>query len=40
MSSTDKWLRFVLTKEGEEFFQQNAKLFKYDLIHNPLRFES
>ncbi|QCE16034.1 calcineurin-binding protein 1 isoform X2 [Vigna unguiculata] len=40
MSATDKWPGFVLTKEGEEFVQQNAKLFKYDLIYNPLRFES
>lgn len=40
MSATDKWPGFVLTKEGEEFVQQNAKLFKYDLMYNPLRFES
>lgn len=39
-SATDKWPGFVLTKEGEEFVQQNANLFKYDLIYNPLRFES
>ncbi|XP_071917630.1 calcineurin-binding protein 1 isoform X2 [Coffea arabica] len=40
MSATDKWAGFVLTKEGEEFVEQNAKLFKYDLLYNPLRFES
>ncbi|XP_059645535.1 calcineurin-binding protein 1 isoform X2 [Cornus florida] len=40
MSATDKWAGFVLTKEGEEFVDQNAKLFKYDLLYNPLRFES
>ncbi|KDP34142.1 hypothetical protein JCGZ_07713 [Jatropha curcas] len=40
MNATDKWPGFVLTKEGEEFVQQNAKLFKYDLLYNPLRFES
>ncbi|XP_050215322.1 calcineurin-binding protein 1 isoform X2 [Mercurialis annua] len=40
MSTTDKWPGFVLTKEGEEFVQQNANLFKYDLLYNPLRFES
>ncbi|TKY74519.1 Calcineurin-binding protein cabin-1 [Spatholobus suberectus] len=40
MSATDKWPGFVLTKEGEEFVEQNAKLFKYDLMYNPLRFES
>lgn len=40
MSATDKWTGFVLTKEGEEFVQQNAALFKYDLLYNPLRFES
>ncbi|KAL8522145.1 hypothetical protein ACS0TY_012334 [Phlomoides rotata] len=40
MSATDKWAGFVLTKEGEEFVQQNSKLFKYDLLYNPLRFES
>ncbi|RDX73277.1 hypothetical protein CR513_47141, partial [Mucuna pruriens] len=40
MSATDKWPGFVLTKEGEEFVEQNAKLFKYDLTYNPLRFES
>ncbi|KAF2300067.1 hypothetical protein GH714_007884 [Hevea brasiliensis] len=37
MSATDKWPGFVLTKEGEEFVQQNANLFEYDLLHNPLR---
>lgn len=40
MSATDKWPGFVLTKEGGEFVEQNAKLFKYDLMYNPLRFES
>lgn len=40
MSATDKWPGFVLTKEGEEFVQYNANLFKYDLLYNPLRFES
>ncbi|XP_012492972.1 calcineurin-binding protein 1 isoform X1 [Gossypium raimondii] len=40
MNATDKWPGFVLTKEGEEFVQQNANLFKYDLLYNPLRFES
>lgn len=40
MSATDKWAGFVLTKEGEEFVQQTANLFKYDLLFNPLRFES
>lgn len=40
MSTTDKWPGFVLTKEGEEFVQQNANLFKFDLLYNPLRFES
>ncbi|CAL0319261.1 unnamed protein product [Lupinus luteus] len=40
MSATDKWPGFVLTKEGEEFVKQNTKLFKYDLMYNPLRFES
>ncbi|GAB4837158.1 hypothetical protein Ancab_002069 [Ancistrocladus abbreviatus] len=39
-SATDKWPGFVLTKEGEEFVEQNANLFKYDLLFNPLRFES
>ncbi|KAE8687620.1 hypothetical protein F3Y22_tig00111013pilonHSYRG00255 [Hibiscus syriacus] len=39
-NATDKWPGFVLTKEGEEFVQQNANLFKYDLLYNPLRFES
>ncbi|GMI95007.1 Calcineurin Binding protein 1 [Hibiscus trionum] len=39
-NATDKWPGFVLTNEGEEFVQQNAKLFKYDLLYNPLRFES
>ncbi|KAG6388010.1 hypothetical protein SASPL_153207 [Salvia splendens] len=40
MSASDKWAGFVLTKEGEEFVEQNAKLFKYDLLYNPMRFES
>uniref|UniRef100_A0A7N0V8D0 Uncharacterized protein n=1 Tax=Kalanchoe fedtschenkoi TaxID=63787 RepID=A0A7N0V8D0_KALFE len=40
MSATDKWPGFVLTKEGEEFVEQNAKLYKYDLMSNPLHFES
>ncbi|GER25614.1 tetratricopeptide repeat protein [Striga asiatica] len=40
LSATDKWAGFVLTKEGEEFVDNNANLFKYDLIYNPLRFES
>ncbi|KAL7159263.1 hypothetical protein ABFS83_01G016200 [Erythranthe nasuta] len=39
-SATDKWAGFVLTREGEEFVQHNANLFKYDLLYNPLRFES
>ncbi|CAK9175444.1 unnamed protein product [Ilex paraguariensis] len=41
MSATDKWVGFVIiTKEREEFVEQNANLFKYDLLFNPLRFES
>ncbi|KAK9273730.1 hypothetical protein L1049_018540 [Liquidambar formosana] len=40
MSATDKWPGFVLTKEGEEFVEQSANLFKYDLMYNALRFES
>ncbi|KAL3650774.1 hypothetical protein CASFOL_007177 [Castilleja foliolosa] len=40
ISATDKWAGFVLTKEGEEFVEHNANLFKYDLLYNPLRFES
>ncbi|KAK9077678.1 hypothetical protein SSX86_006015 [Deinandra increscens subsp. villosa] len=40
MSATDKWAGFVLTKEGEEFVQQAATLFEYDLLFNPSRFES
>ncbi|XP_004245382.2 calcineurin-binding protein 1 [Solanum lycopersicum] len=40
MNATDKWAGFVLTKEGAEFVQQNAKLIKYDLIYNLLRLES
>ncbi|KAL8161071.1 hypothetical protein V2J09_012560, partial [Rumex salicifolius] len=40
MSASDKWPGFVLTKEGEDFVQQSANLLKYDLLFNPLRFES
>ncbi|KAK4365083.1 hypothetical protein RND71_016441 [Anisodus tanguticus] len=40
MNATDKWAGFVLTKEGEDFVQQNANLIKYDLIYNLLRLES
>uniref|UniRef100_A0A1J3CAW9 Calcineurin-binding protein cabin-1 n=1 Tax=Noccaea caerulescens TaxID=107243 RepID=A0A1J3CAW9_NOCCA len=40
VSASDKWPGFVLTKEGEEFVQQNTNLFKYDLLYNPLRYES
>ncbi|KFK29893.1 hypothetical protein AALP_AA7G192300 [Arabis alpina] len=40
VSASDKWPGFVLTKEGEEFVQQATNLFKYDLLYNPLRFES
>ncbi|MQM21597.1 hypothetical protein Taro_054641 [Colocasia esculenta] len=40
ISATDKFPGFVLKKEGEEFVEQNANLFKYDLLYNPLRFES
>ncbi|KAL0311913.1 UNVERIFIED_CONTAM: Calcineurin-binding protein 1 [Sesamum radiatum] len=40
ISATDKWAGFVLTKEGEEFVEHNANLFKYDLLYNPMRFES
>ncbi|XP_051137267.1 calcineurin-binding protein 1 [Andrographis paniculata] len=40
MSATDKWAGFVLTKEGEDFVENNANLFKYDLLYNPLRVES
>lgn len=40
MSATDKVPGFVLKKEGEEFVEQSANLFKYDLMYNPLRFES
>ncbi|KAK8963966.1 hypothetical protein KSP40_PGU011594 [Platanthera guangdongensis] len=39
-SATDKYPGFVLKKEGEEFVEQNANLYKYDLLYNPLRFES
>lgn len=40
MNATDKWTGFVLTKEGEDFIEQHANLLKYDLIYNPLRFDS
>lgn len=40
ISATDKYPGFVLKKEGEEFVEQNANLFKYDLLYNPLHFES
>ena len=40
MSATDKIPGFVLNKEGEEFVEQSANLFKYDLMYNPLRFDS
>ncbi|KAL9227273.1 hypothetical protein vseg_002982 [Gypsophila vaccaria] len=39
-SATDKWPGFILTKEGEDFVEESAKLSKYDLLFNPLRFES
>lgn len=39
-SATDKYPGFVLKKEGEEFVEQNSNLCKYDLLYNPLRFES
>lgn len=39
-SATDKYAGFVLRKEGEEFVEQSANIFKYDLLYNPLRFES
>ncbi|KAG0463525.1 hypothetical protein HPP92_019594 [Vanilla planifolia] len=39
-SATDKYPGFVLKREGEEFVEQNASLLKYDLLCNPLRFES
>jgi calcineurin-binding protein cabin-1 len=29
-----------LKKEGEDFVEQSANIFKYDLLYNPLRFES
>lgn len=38
--ASDKWPGFVFTKEGEEFVEQNARLFKYDLLYNFSRFES
>ncbi|KAJ7562157.1 hypothetical protein O6H91_03G056900 [Diphasiastrum complanatum] len=40
MSTSDKWPGFVLTSEGEDFVEQNANLFKFDLLYNPLRFDS
>ncbi|KAF8681835.1 hypothetical protein HU200_045277 [Digitaria exilis] len=40
ISATDKHAGFVLKKEGEEFVEQSANIFKYDLLYNPLRFES
>ncbi|KAL5683471.1 hypothetical protein ACJX0J_009856, partial [Zea mays] len=40
ISATDKHTGFVLKKEGEEFVEQSANIFKYDLLYNPLRFES
>ncbi|KAL3695588.1 hypothetical protein R1sor_009664 [Riccia sorocarpa] len=40
ITASDKWAGFVLTQEGEEFVEQNAKLLKYDLGYNPLRYES
>lgn len=40
LSATDKWAGFVLTKDGEDFVQQSANLFKYDLLYNPFRLES
>ncbi|KAL2940174.1 Calcineurin-binding protein 1 [Bienertia sinuspersici] len=39
-SATDKWPGFVLTKEGEDYVEQSTNLSKYDLLFNPLRFES
>ncbi|XP_074317370.1 calcineurin-binding protein 1 [Silene latifolia] len=39
-SAIDKRPGFVLTKEGEDFMEQSAKLSKFDLLFNPLRFES
>ncbi|WOL15244.1 hypothetical protein Cni_G24025 [Canna indica] len=40
ISAIDKYAGFVLKKEGEEFVEQSANLFKYDLLYNPMRFES
>ncbi|KAG8062156.1 hypothetical protein GUJ93_ZPchr0003g16628, partial [Zizania palustris] len=40
ISATDKYTGFVLKKEGGEFVEQSANLFKYDLLYNPLRFKS
>ncbi|KAE8809006.1 hypothetical protein D1007_14433 [Hordeum vulgare] len=39
-SPSDKYTGFVLKKEGGEFVEQSANLFKYDLLYNPLWFES
>ena len=40
ISAIDKYAGFVLKKEGEEFVEQSANLIKYDLLYNPLQFES
>lgn len=40
ISASDKFPGFVLKREGEEFVEQSANLFKYDLLYNPFRFES
>ena len=40
MSSTDKFPSFVHTEEGEDFVQQNDNICKFDLLYNPLHFES
>ena len=40
MGVTDKFPSFVHTKEGEDLVQQNDNLFKFDLLYNPLHFES
>ncbi|XP_078149129.1 calcineurin-binding protein 1-like isoform X3 [Carex rostrata] len=39
-SAAEKYAGFVLQKEGEDFVEQNANFFKYDLLYNPLHFES
>ncbi|XP_057516436.1 calcineurin-binding protein 1 isoform X3 [Amaranthus tricolor] len=39
-SASDKWPGFVLNKEGQDYVEQSANLSKYDLLFNPLRFES